>query len=306
MSFTQTVKEELINKEYESVCCQFAELAGVIAFAGVAHRDNDDFCLRITTESSGLARKIFKLSKQLFGVAANVGIRRHARERAVHSYIAVIESASGALSGLGMLERGEVGFKVPDDIVGEECCAGAFIRGAFLGAGSISDPEKQYHMEFVTGHYPLSRDFRALLKRFGIGARTVVRKSNYVTYLKESAAICDCLAAMGAHGAVLNVYNVKILKEIKNQVNRVTNFESANINKTVNASIKQVEAIRIIDSAAGLESLPAGLERLARLRLDYPDVSLPELGSMLEPPIGKSGVNHRLRRIMQIAKRYEY
>jgi len=302
MSFTQTVKEELISREYESGCCQYAELAGIIAFSGVVRKEQGDYSIRITTESSGLARKVFKLSKQLFGAAARIEIRRHAHEKAIHSYVVIINNAAALLGGLEMLERGAVNFRISNDIVGEECCAGAFIRGAFLGGGSIADPERRYHMEFVTSHFSLSKDFRALFERFGINARTVVRKSNYVTYFKESEAICDCLAAAGAHNAVLNIYNIKILKEIKNQANRVTNFESANIHKTVDASIKQVEAIRKIERTTGIDKLPKGLQRLARLRLEYTDISLSELGQMLDPPIGKSGVNHRIRRIMQIAK----
>ena len=181
------------------------------------------------------------------------------------------------------------------------CCKRAFIRGAFLSSGSMSDPKKAYHLEIVISSLDKAEQLRDMIQTFSIDAKIVMRKKNYVVYIKEGSQIVDLLNVMEAHIALMNLENVRILKEMRNSINRQVNCEAANINKTVTAASKQKEDILYIRDTVGLGDLADGLEDIARLRIDYPEASLKELGAMLLPPIGKSGVNHRLRRLSMIA-----
>lgn len=198
------------------------------------------------------------------------------------------------------------GSKLKDDIVQEgllerTCCVRAYIRGAFLAAGSISDPEKGYHFEIVTSGQPKAEQLVEKLEMFDIEAKTIERKGHVVVYIKEGSQIVDALNVMEAHNALMDLENVRILKEVRNSVNRQVNCETANINKTVNAAVKQIEDIEYIRQEVGFEELPQTLKETAILRLEYPEVPLKELGNMANPPIGKSGINHRLRKLGQIA-----
>ena len=186
---------------------------------------------------------------------------------------------------------------------GRRKCIRAFLRGAFLGGGSISDPEKNYHMEFVTNNEDFANSLKDLINSLGFNSKIVSRKNNYVVYLKESEQISDLLSIIGAHNALLSLQNTKIVKEMRNNVNRIVNCETANLSKTVNAAVRQVENIRFIQETIGISSLPENLQEIARIREEYEDMTLKELGEMLNPPIGKSGVNHRLRKIEEIANK---
>ena len=179
-------------------------------------------------------------------------------------------------------------------LIQQSCCRRAFIRGAFLACGSVSNPQKAYHFEIVCGTKEKARQLSNVMQSFGVDTRMVERKNHQVVYVKEGAHIVDLLNIMEAHVALMNLENVRIVKEMRNFVNRQVNCETANINKTV-------EDILFIKNTKGLESLPKHLREVAGLRLEYPDVSLKELGTYLDPPVGKSGVNHRLRRISEIA-----
>lgn len=183
----------------------------------------------------------------------------------------------------------------------QNCCRRAYIRGAFLAAGSISDPKKSYHFEIVCKDIPQAMQAQEIINSFGMDAKIVERKKHQVVYLKEGAQIVDILNVMEAHIALMNLENVRILKEMRNSVNRKVNCETANISKTVNAAVKQLEDIEYIREHAGLDSLPDNLKEMALLRLEHPEAPLGELGTYLNPPVGKSGVNHRLRKISEIA-----
>ena len=177
----------------------------------------------------------------------------------------------------------------------------AYLRGAFLGGGSISDPEKNYHMEFVTNNEDYANSLRDLINSFGLNSKIVARKNSFVVYLKESEQISDLLSMIGAYQALLSLQSTKIVKEMRNNVNRIVNCETANLSKTVNAAVRQVENIKLIHNKIGISSLPENLQEIALLRVENEDMSLKELGEMLNPPISKSGVNHRLKKIEQIA-----
>jgi hypothetical protein len=181
------------------------------------------------------------------------------------------------------------------------CCRRAYIRGAFLAAGSISDPSKSYHFEIVCASMPQALQLQELMTGFETDAKIVERKDRFVVYLKEGSQIVDMLNVMEAYVSLMNLENVRILKEMRNSVNRKVNCETANISKTVNAAVKQLEDIEKIRDTIGFDRLPAHLKEMALLRLEHPDAPLKELGGYLDPPVGKSGVNHRLRRLSEIA-----
>ena len=190
---------------------------------------------------------------------------------------------------------------VSNRIIQSSCCKRAFIRGAYLAAGSMSDPNKSYHFEIVCATMPKAEQLKQLIAAFGLEARVVQRKRHYVVYLKEGSGIVDILNVMEAHVSLMQLENVRIVKEMRNSINRRVNCETANISKTVSAAVKQMEDIRLIEETTGLYQLPDTLRELAELRLQNPDASLVVLGSMLNPPVGKSGVNHRLRKLAQMA-----
>ena len=187
-------------------------------------------------------------------------------------------------------------------LVQQTCCKRAFLRGAFMASGSISDPNKSYHFEIVARTLQQAQLLTELMNSFEADAKIVERKNHYVAYVKEGSQIVDMLNVMEAYVSLMNLENVRILKEMRNTVNRKVNCETANINKTVSAAVKQIEDIRKIQSRMGFDELPESLREMAELRLQYPDATLKELGEYLDPPVGKSGVNHRLRKLSAIAE----
>ena len=193
-------------------------------------------------------------------------------------------------------------YEVPEELLASDLCRRAFIKGSFMGSGSISNPEKSYHAEFVSNKEVQSKTLQKLLKIYGINGKNIYRKNNYVTYIKESEQISDLLALMGANNAVLDFENIRAVKETRNQINRVINCETANLDKIVDTSMRQINNIKILKKYKVIDQLPDNLRELAYLRLKHSNASLKELGQMLDPPLGKSGVNHRLRKIEEIAE----
>ncbi|WP_199534088.1 DNA-binding protein WhiA [Romboutsia weinsteinii] len=308
MSFSTETKNELSRVTSENHCCNVTELSALIRLAGsiqiVGYRKIN---LKITTELNSIARKIFKLLKQNFNINTTISVNKNQMLKRNNSYVLMVTSEMGAenlLRELGIIAP-EEGFyainKVPDSLIKHDDCTRAFIRGAFLGGGSISDPEKNYHMEFVTNNEDFAESLKNLINSLGFNCKIVARKSNYVVYLKESEQISDLLSIIGAHHALLSLQNTKVVKEMRNNVNRIVNCETANLSKTVNASVRQVENIKLIQDTIGISSLPENLQEIAQIRVECEDMTLKELGEMLNPPIGKSGVNHRLRKIEEIA-----
>lgn len=309
MSFSSKTKNELSRSISEKECCQYAELAALIRMSGTLQLVGlNKFNLIITTENASVARKIFKLFKILFKVNVEVMIRKNLKLKKNNNYLMVITHTMNSweiLRKLGILKEYEDAFDItygiPKSIIKKRCCKRAYLRGAFLGGGSVSDPEKTYHLEFVTNSIEHSEDLKKLINSFKLSSKIVERKGNYVVYLKEGDQIVDLLNIIEAHQALLNLENIRVYKQMRNDINRIVNCETANLSKTVNASMKQIENIRRIKATVGLEYLPENLREIAELRLIYQDASLKELGQMLNPPIGKSGVNHRLRKIEEVA-----
>ncbi|MCI8484681.1 MAG: DNA-binding protein WhiA [Lachnospiraceae bacterium] len=309
MSFSSQVKEELSRQFHKSRHCQIAEIGAILSFAGRFEEAGKESFLRVYTENLSLARKYFILMKKTFQVTASIAVRQNIY---LHKSRTFVISLSGQKEIAKVLqavkwrnEKNEdirTGELVHGILVQKSCCRRAFIRGAFLSAGSMSDPEKSYHFEIVCNGEEKAKQLVEIINSFDMEAKIVQRKKSHVVYLKEGSQIVDMLNIMEAHVALLDLENVRILKEMRNSVNRQVNCETANINKTVSAAVKQLEDINYIKNTRGLDSLPDNLREIALVRLEYPQAALKELGTYLEPAVGKSGVNHRLRKICEIAE----
>ncbi len=310
MSFSSRVKDELSRQQSAARHCKIAEIAAIISLCGkIMISEHDHFCIKIQTENVAVARKYFTLLKKTFNISTDVSIRRSTYQKKNITYVIVIkkhEDALRVLQATRILDsHGEIGENlslVGNLVIQQSCCRRAFIRGAFLASGSISDPEKFYHFEIVCAARPKAEQLKNMIATFGLDAKIVVRKKYYVVYIKEGSQIVDILNVMEAPISLMELENIRILKEMRNSVNRQVNCETANINKTVSAAVKQIEDITYIKDTIGFDGLPENLEQMARLRLLRPDATLKELGEALDPPVGKSGVNHRLRKLSTLAE----
>lgn len=291
MSFSGNIKEELGKHYAKARHCQLAELSALASMCGeLKALDGREYHLEIHTENISVVRKCFTLLGKTFNIGKEVAVQvivRHNLARGSRAYL--------------LHARGESLKAIANASVTAVCCKRAFLRGAFLAAGSMSDPSKSYHFEIVCDTADKAEYLKALLSGFDMGAKIVQRKKNHVVYLKEGAQIVDVLNVMEAHVSLLELENVRILKEMRNAVNRKVNCETANINKTVSAAVKQTEDIAYIKDTIGFDKLPEGLKDVALTRLNYPEATLKELGTLLETPVGKSGVNHRLRKLSEMA-----
>ncbi len=309
MSFSGKVKDELSRQSTAARHCQIAEIAAIISLCGrIRISANETYMVKIHTENIAVARKYFTLLKKTYNIDTEISIRRSKRQAKNSVYTVAVLNHRNAVRILQSCRLMDAGGEIKENlsltdnlIVQKDCCKRAFIRGAFLSSGSISAPEKFYHFEIVCAAYEKAVQLQKMILSFQIDAKIVERKRHYVVYIKEGSGIVDILNVMEAHVALMDLENVRILKEMRNTVNRKVNCETANLKKTVSAAVKQIEDIQYIRDTIGLEKLSEGLEEIARLRLEHPDASLKELGEMLSPAVGKSGVNHRLRKISEIA-----
>lgn len=298
MSFSQQVKAELMNQIPASRHCRIAMLTALICTTGqITIDDARRLRLDFTCESEELGRvcgclinKIFgyaKLSEpgQVYKVLETVKLL-HLTEDILKRKRKVLDEKSLRWDGI---------------VITRACCKRSFLKGIFLANGSVNNPEKAYHLEMVFVSQWMAEEVCSILQDMDIEGKLVQRKKYYVVYMKDGSMIVDFLNVIGAPLALMEMENVRIFKDVKNLVNRRVNCETANINKTVSASRKQIEDIRRIETCMGFQKLPEPLRQLAELRLEEPDASLKELGEMLNPPVTKSGVNHRLRKLSQIA-----
>lgn len=310
MSFSGKVKVELAGRVSESRHCQLAEFSALFHYNGRLKREtNGHVQILIQTENEQVIRKCFTLLKKTFNISTDISIRRNAYLNKNRTYSVMIrdhEDAIRVLQAVKLLKSdGEIGENlsvVKNMVIQQPCCRRAFIRGAFLASGSISDPEKFYHFEIVCASQAKAEQVQGIIATFSIDAKIVLRKKYFVVYIKEGSQIVDILNVMEAPVALMELENIRIVKDMRNSVNRQVNCETANINKTVSAAVKQTEDIRYIKDTIGFDSLPDNLEQIARLRLSRPEATLKELGEALDPPVGKSGVNHRLRKLGALAE----
>lgn len=310
MSFSSEVKNEICRytdiskKEAVAVLSAIMKVSGTLTLVS-----NKQLNFKVSTENPAMARLVFKLLKKYFDIHTKVMVKQGGAFKKNNVYVIMITEEMGIrrlLNEVGVLRDNDgyssLNFGIEPHIVDNVNCKKAYIRGAFLGGGSVSNPEKTYHMEFVTHNADYAEQLSNLINHFNITSKVIQRKGSYVVYIKEGEQIVDLLNIIGAHNSLLELENVRIMKEMRNNVNRLVNCETANLSKTVNAAVRQVESIKLIQREIGLARLPRNLRDIAEVRLNNPDESLKELGELLDPPVGKSGVNHRLRRIEKIAE----
>ena len=309
MSFSSVVKDELSRQCPTARHCQIAETAAILSMCGRFIIDEDDrFSIKIHTESISVARKYFTLLQKSFNINSDVSVRCNYYLKKRRTYIVTVSDDAVARKILYatrlMTPDGDISedFSVSDHVlIQNPCCMRAFLRGSFLAGGSVSNPLKTYHFEISCSSNEKAHQLLQLMAQFNIEGKVITRKRHYIVYIKEGAQIVDMLNVMGASNSLMEMENIRILKEMRNSVNRRVNCETANINKTVSAAVKQVEDITLIRDSIGFSQLSDGLQEVARLRLEYPEATLVELGKMLSTPVGKSGVNHRLRKLSMIA-----
>ena len=308
MSFSGKVREELAGNISSARHCRIAELAAFIGMCGtIAVNSFDQYSIKIHSENFLVARKVFTLIEKTFNIKVDVSIRRNIKRQNA-TYSVVVRQHEDAVRILQAVKMIGGNADYISDIrpfsplvLQQTCCRRAFLRGAFQASGSMSDPSKSYHFEIVCDSQAAAGQIQEIMDGFGLDAKIVQRKKAYVAYLKEGSRIVDVLNVMEAHVALMELENVRILKEMRNTVNRKVNCETANINKTVSAAVKQVEDITYLRDTIGFDHLPENLVEAAYARLDHPEATLKELGEALDPPVGKSGINHRLRRLSELA-----
>ena len=284
MSFSSEVKEELAKHISPARHCQIAELAAIMNFCGQYGRDEKgNYTIGFQTENEAVVRKGFTLLKKTYNIEADS--------------VLSLSDVQGILQKIGNLEE-----PVSRLLMKNSCCKRAFLRGAFLSVGSMSDPAKGYHLEFDCTDERKAEQLQEVMQAFDSESKIILRKKYYVVYLKEGSGIVDLLNVCEAPISLMNLENLRILKEMRNSVNRRVNCETANITKTVNAATRQVEDIEFLRVHYGFQNLPESLREMAEIRLENPDAPLKELGEYFHPPIGKSGVNHRLRKLSQLAE----
>ncbi|ADE72036.1 MULTISPECIES: DNA-binding protein WhiA [Priestia] len=304
MSFASETKKELTNLEVKD-CCAKAELSALIRMNGSLSFSNKKFTVDVQTENAAIARRIYVLLKKNYDVSVELLVRKKMRLKKNNVYIVrLVEKTRMLLEDLKIVEEGfTFTHRISAELVQKKCCKRSYLRGAFLAGGSINNPEtSSYHLEIFSLYEEHNEALCNLMNEFQLNSKTLERKKGYINYLKEAEKITEFLNIIGAHNALLRFEDVRIVRDMRNSVNRLVNCETANLNKTIGAAIRQVENIRYIDETAGLDILPEKLREIARLRVEYQDVTLKELGEMVSGgQISKSGINHRLRKIDQIA-----
>jgi len=262
--------------------------------------------LDIQTENAAIARRIYTLLKKQYEISVELLVRKKMRLKKNNVYIVrLIERAKDILEDLDILDEGFTFYRsISENLVKKKCCKRSYIRGAFLAGGSVNNPEtSSYHLEIFSQYKEHNDSLCELMNTFELNSKTLERKKGFITYLKEAEKITEFLNIIGAHQALLRFEDVRIVRDMRNSVNRLVNCETANLNKTIGAALRQVENIRYIDDKIGLDALPDKLREIARLRVEYQDVTLKELGEMVSSgTISKSGINHRLRKLDEIAE----
>ena len=307
MSFASDARGELTRERVDQPCCARAELAAALLFGGgIAYRGRERYRLRLVSPDAFVARHFFTILKNFFGVTAQISTLRTDQLRGQTRYqlLPPEEDSAAVLDACGLLDAQALfGVRpVPKaEAIPYACCRKAFLRGAFLLAGAVSNPERSYHMEFAAPSEELADFVIMLLNYFEISAKKTCRKAKFVVYLKGGEQIADALTLIGAKNAMMALENVRVKKEVRNRINRQINCDERNLARQVENAQAQLEDIALIQREIGLDRLPASLREMARVRAEHADDSLAALGEFCDPPIGKSGVNSRLRRLREIA-----
>ena len=299
MSYASEVKKELTAIKVHQKNAQ-AELMALIRMNGSIALANHQLILNIQTENPAIARRIYSLLKEFYHVESEIVVRRKMKLKKNNQYIVRLRyAAQHVLDDLGILQNLQIKERVPMELLDDEWMVRSYLRGAFLAGGSVNNPEtSRYHLEIYSLYEEHNEMIAQMMNKFGLNAQTTARRSGFIVYLKEAEKIADFMSLIGATNSMLQLENVRIVRDMRNSVNRLVNCENANMNKIANASTRQIENIRLIDERVGIQTLPDKLREIAETRLAHQEVSLKELGELVPGgPISKSGVNHRLRKL---------
>lgn len=306
MSFASETKKELTNIEVKA-CCSKSELSALIRMNGSLSFSNRKLVVDIQTENAAIARRIYTLIKKNYDAQVELLVRKKMRLKKNNVYIVrLADQAKTILEDLKILGEGfTFVHNISEELIKKKCCKRSYLRGAFLAGGSVNNPEtSSYHLEISSLYKEHNDALCELMNTFSLNSKTLERKKGYIVYLKEAEKITEFLNIIGAHIALLRFEDIRIVRDMRNSVNRLVNCETANLNKTIGAALRQVENIRYIEQTVGLQILPGKLREIAELRVNYQDVTLKELGEMVSGgTISKSGINHRLRKIDEIAEK---
>ncbi|WP_270755031.1 DNA-binding protein WhiA [Ligilactobacillus ruminis] len=305
MSYASEVKKELTTLEVHFGNAK-AELMALIRMNGSLGLSNHRFILNVQTENPATARRIYSLLKQFYDVESELLVRRKMKLKKNNLYIVRLNKGSDyVLKDLDILDGFQLKETVPLDFLDDDAKVRSYLRGAFLATGSVNNPEtSSYHLEIYSLYEDHNQTICEMMNRYGLNARTAKRRSGYITYLKEAEKIADFLSLIGATSSMLKFEDIRIMRDMRNSVNRIVNCENANFNKVADAANRQIESIKYLDKKIGLNNLPVKLQEIAIARMVHPEVSLKELGELVPGgPISKSGVNHRLRKIMEQAEK---
>lgn len=312
MSFSLNVKNELLAQKNSDACCTAAELSAILHTAGSININSEGLCAEISTDNVRFAGKVLSLFRKLFNINAQiVSHKKSTLNKRLLYRIQVCRNAEEILSELGIISldkdnHRQIAQGIDKYITEQNCCKKSYLKGAFLAGGSITVPSEKecgYNLSLYFSSEKMAEDIAKLLEHFNIKAKTAQRKNSYVVYLKESNLIADFLALLNVSKSYIALQDIMVEKEVINNTNRQTNCIFANIDKAIKAAIKQVEAINLIENTSGLDSLPPPLIKIARLRQEYPDVSLEKIAALSGENLTKSGVNHRMRKIMERAEK---
>ncbi|MNB72968.1 Sporulation transcription regulator WhiA [compost metagenome] len=305
MSFAALTKKELTMIE-NGPCCDKAEMSALIRMNGSVQLSSKRIVLDISTENAAIARRIYSLLKKYYQVHTELLVRKKMRLKKNNVYIVRIPArVEEILNDLKIVSQGFVfNDGIDESIVHKNCCKRAYLRGAFMAGGSVNNPEgSSYHLEIASMYEEHCKALVELADVFHLNARCIERKKGFILYIKEGEKIIEFLNLIGAHQALFKFEDVRIMRDMRNSVNRIVNCETANLNKTISAAVRQIENIKFLEKEIGLDKLPDKLREVAEVRLAHPDINLKEVGEMLKGTVSKSGVNHRLRKIDEMAEK---
>ncbi|MEV5028958.1 DNA-binding protein WhiA [Paenibacillus sp. LPE1-1-1.1] len=305
MSFAAQTKKELTLIEADN-CCERAELSALIRMNGSVSVSSRKVVLDISTENAAIARRIYSLLKKHYEIHVELLVRKKMRLKKNNVYIVRIPAGvQEILSELKIVSEGFMfNLGIDKEMIRKPCCKRSYLRGAFLAGGSVNNPEgSSYHLEISSMYQEHCEALVDLANKFDLNARCIERKKGFIFYIKEGEKIIEFLNIIGAHQALFKFEDVRIMRDMRNSVNRIVNCETANLNKTIGAAVRQIENIKLLQREVGLESLPEKLKEVAEIRLQHPDMNLTEVGEMLGGKVSKSGVNHRLRKIDELAEK---
>ncbi|NPV91653.1 MAG: DNA-binding protein WhiA [Firmicutes bacterium] len=305
-TFSDRVKNEAARIKLEKDCCRLAELSGLLRAAGSLQLSSgQQTAFHLSTDHPAVARRIIQLSRSLFDWPAETTVQRSNRLGGKNRYLVRLVMQrwdEDAIRKLGIIKGRSMAVGIRASLKRRQCCRRAFLRGVFLGAGSISRPDKAYHLEIIANQEPFAQELVEMMATLGLNARIHIRKQKPIIYLKGVEQIAELLSMIGAHNSLLYLQELRIMKEMRGNVNRLVNCDTANLEKTVSTGLRQAESIRLIAERLGMERIDPKLRQVAEARLSHPEATLGELAEILGTGISRSGINHRLRRLEQIAR----